>query len=94
MFYTDGIKTSAGLVENEQLRTPREGQKLLAGSFELASKLDIQSSPTFLVNNRETFNAQDAAEIATTFCKSNPGLPACGKQLSAAAPAQAPPAAI
>jgi hypothetical protein len=67
-----------------------EGPKLLTASFQVASALDIQSSPTFLLNNRETFNAQDAAEIATSYCKANPGLAACGKQLSAAAPTQAP----
>jgi len=66
-----------------------EGQQLLTASFQVASTLAIQSSPTFLLNNRETFNAQDAAEIATSYCKANPGLPACAKQLSAAAPAQA-----
>ncbi|MGE5180944.1 MAG: hypothetical protein ACM31C_02730 [Acidobacteriota bacterium] len=67
-----------------------DGKSLLAASFQLASNLEIQSSPTFLVNNRETFNAQDAAGIATSYCKANPGLPGCAKQLSAAAPAQAP----
>ncbi len=67
-----------------------EGKDLLAASFQVASKLEIQSSPTFLLNNRETFNAQDAAGIAAHFCKANPGLAACGKQLSAAAPTQAP----
>ncbi|HEY1558521.1 MAG TPA: hypothetical protein VGF94_27045 [Kofleriaceae bacterium] len=66
-----------------------EGPALLTASFQMASKLEIQSSPTFLVNNRTTFNAQDAAGIATTFCKANPGLPACAKQLSSVAPAQA-----
>jgi hypothetical protein len=66
-----------------------EGQSLLTASFQVASKLAIQSSPTFLVNNRETFNAQDAAGIAASYCKANPALPACAKQLSASAPAQA-----
>jgi hypothetical protein len=63
-----------------------EGTGLLAASFQVASKLAIQASPTFLLNNRETFNAQDAAAIATSYCKANPGLAACGKQLTAAAP--------
>ena len=63
-----------------------EGKSLLTASFKVASALEIQSSPTFLVNNRETFNAQDAAGIASTYCKSNPGLPGCAKQLSAGAP--------
>ena len=66
-----------------------EGKGLLTASFDVAKKLAIQSSPTFLVNNRETFNAQDAAGIAASFCKANPGLAACGKQLTATAPAQA-----
>jgi hypothetical protein len=66
-----------------------EGPNLLTASFEVARKLDIQSSPTFLVNNRQTFNAQDPAGIAAQFCKANPGLAACDKQLSASAPAQA-----
>jgi hypothetical protein len=66
-----------------------EGPKLLTASFQVASALEIESSPTFLVNNRETFNAQDASEIATSYCKANPGLPACAKQLPAAAPVQA-----
>jgi hypothetical protein len=65
-----------------------EGKGLLAASFDIAKKLDISASPTFLLNNRVAFNAQDAASIASSFCKSNPGLPGCSKQLSAA-PAQA-----
>jgi hypothetical protein len=66
-----------------------EGPKLLTASFQVASALAIQSSPTYLLNNRETFNAQDAAGIAAHYCKANPGLAACAKQLSAAAPAAA-----
>lgn len=73
----------------ESCVTGDEGKRLLAASFQVASKLAIQSSPTFLVNNRQTFNAQDAAGIATNYCKANPGLPGCAKQLSATAPAQA-----
>jgi 2-hydroxychromene-2-carboxylate isomerase len=62
-----------------------EGQKLLAASFDVAAKLEIQSSPTFLVNNRTTFNAQDAAGIQASFCKANPGLAACSKTLTTGA---------
>ena len=65
-----------------------EGHKLLAASFQVASALDIASSPTFLLNNRETFNAQAAADISSHYCAKNPGLAGCGKTLSAA-PAQA-----
>ena len=63
-----------------------EGKKLLTASFQVASALEIQASPTFLVNNRETFNAQDAAGIEKSFCEKNPGLAGCGKQLSGTAP--------
>ena len=66
-----------------------EGKGLLTASFDVSNKLKIASSPTFLVNNRETFNAQDAAGIAASYCKAKPGLAACAKQLSAGAPAQA-----
>ncbi len=64
-----------------------EGKSLLAASFQVAASLEIQSSPTFLANNRETFNAQDAAGIQATYCKANPGLSGCAKPLSAAAAA-------
>ncbi len=63
-----------------------EGKRLLTASFAVASSLDISSSPTFLVNNRETFNAQDPGHIQATFCKKNPGLPGCEEKLSGAAP--------
>jgi hypothetical protein len=66
-----------------------EGPGLLTASFKIASNLAIQASPTFLLNNRETFNAQSASDISSHFCKANPGLAACGKELTAAAPAQA-----
>jgi hypothetical protein len=66
-----------------------EGKALLTASFQVAAALEIGASPTFLLNNRETFNAQDAASISASFCKANPGLPACSKQLSASAPSQA-----
>ncbi len=64
----------------------QEGKDLLTASFKVASALEIQASPTFLVNNRETFNAQDAAGIEKSYCQHNPGLAGCGKQLSGTAP--------
>ena len=66
-----------------------EGKTLLAASFQVADGLGIQSSPTFLLNNREMFNAQDAANIASNFCRANPGLAGCSKQLSGGPPEQA-----
>lgn len=70
-----------------------EAKSLLTASFDLAKAVDIQASPTFLVNNRETFNAQDPNGIKAQFCKHNPGIAACSKALTSsepAAPAGAP----
>ena len=63
-----------------------EAKGLLSASFQLASALDIQASPTFLLNNRQTFNAQTANDIKTQYCAKNAGLAGCTKQLSGAAP--------
>lgn len=68
-----------------------EGQGLLKKSFALSDALQIQSSPTFLANNRRTFNAQGASSIQEQFCKDNPGLSKCKDKIdsgSAAATAQ------
>jgi predicted DsbA family dithiol-disulfide isomerase len=68
-----------------------EAKDLLSKSFALAKALDISASPTFLVNNRETFNAQDPNGIKVQYCKHNPGLAGCDKQLTSSAPAGSAP---
>jgi gamma interferon inducible lysosomal thiol reductase (GILT) len=65
-----------------------EGPGLLTASFGVAEKLDFHASPTYLVNNRAMIDARDAAGIQAGFCKANPGLPGCARQLTATAPAQ------
>lgn len=54
-----------------------EGKKLLGASFALAASLDITGSPTFLVNNKRTFNAVTAPDLQRQFCQDNPGLTGC-----------------
>lgn len=69
-----------------------EGKDLLRRDFALAKSLDIGASPTFLANNKHTFNAIDAEGIRANYCKHNPGLPGCDKTLSSetmGAPAEA-----
>jgi hypothetical protein len=59
-----------------------EGKALLKESFHLANVLGVDSSPTFLANNRYLFNGIDAETIKQNFCKYNTGLAGCAKKLS------------
>jgi protein-disulfide isomerase len=54
-----------------------EGQKMLKASFASAGALNIGASPTFLSNNRRTFNAIAAGPLQQEICKDNPGLKGC-----------------
>lgn len=54
-----------------------EGKKLLGASFALASSLNITGSPTFLSNNKRTFNAIAAPDVQKQFCQDNAGLKGC-----------------
>lgn len=73
----------------EKCSTSEEGKKLLSEDIKIAKSLKIGGSPTWLVNNRSTFNGIAAADIQKKFCEKNPSLSGCKKQL-AAAPASAP----
>ena len=42
-----------------------------------AAALNIGASPTFLSNNRRTFNAIAAGPLQQEICKDNPGLKGC-----------------
>jgi hypothetical protein len=70
-----------------------EGEDLLRKGFAMASELSITASPTFLVNNRRTFNAVTAADLQQQICQDNPDLPGCATKIgpsesaAAAAPA-------
>lgn len=70
-----------------------EGRDLLRASFAEAKALDISSSPTFLVNNRRTFNAIAADKLQAQYCQDNPGLQGCAGAIATDASASAPPAA-
>lgn len=67
-----------------------EGPKLLEKSFATAAELGISSSPTFLVNNRRTFNAIDAAKLQKEFCTDNPSRKGCDAPVATDAAAAAP----
>ncbi len=81
----DGIKADV----IEKCSTSDEGKKLLEEDLKIAKSLKIGGSPTWLVNNRTTFNGVAAADIQKNFCDKNGDLAGCKKQL-AAAPASAP----
>jgi Gamma interferon inducible lysosomal thiol reductase (GILT) len=70
-----------------------EGKKLLADSFAVAQALGISSSPTFLVNNKRTFNATNAPKLQTELCKDNPTFAGCKATIAATSPANAAAAA-
>ncbi len=67
----------------------QEGKKLLSKNIKLGQVLKVHGSPTWLINNRETFNAIDAAEIQKKICEKNPDLKGC--KASIAPNAQAAP---
>ena len=66
-----------------------EGKKLLSDNIKLANDLKIGGSPTWLVNNRTTFNAIAAKDIQKNLCDKNPNLGGCKKEMKDA-PAEAP----
>lgn len=74
----------------EKCSTGGKGEKLLAEDIKLAQNLQIGGSPTWLVNNRHSFNAITAGAIQSNFCTHNPGLKGCSATLSSAPPQGAP----
>lgn len=73
----------------EKCSTGKEGAALLEEDIKMAQSLKIGGSPTWLVNNRVTFNGIAAKDIQKNFCEKNSALKGCAKELSDA-PAQAP----
>ena len=63
-----------------------EGKKLVTDSFAVAEKMQIGSSPTFIVNNKRTFNAIAAAPLQKEFCTDNPKLAGCKTEIVSAEP--------
>ncbi|NMB48233.1 thioredoxin domain-containing protein [Candidatus Kuenenbacteria bacterium] len=58
-----------------------EGKGLLSGDIKLANELNIGASPTWMVNNRYTFNGIDAETVRKNFCQYN-DVAGCDKTLS------------
>ena len=71
------VKGAVDVKTIETCSSGEEGKKLLAASFALASSLDITGSPTFLSNNKRTFNAIAAPDVQKQFCQDNAGLKGC-----------------
>jgi hypothetical protein len=82
----DGIKADV----IEKCSTSDEGKKLLMEDMKIAKSLKIGGSPTWLVNNRTTFNGVAAPDIQKNFCDKNSALEGCKKTIAAPAPGAAP----
>lgn len=68
-------KIDAGVIE---ACVAGEGPDLVRKSFASAAELGIGSSPTFLVNNKRTFNAIEAPALQKEYCTDNPSFKGCG----------------
>lgn len=80
--------TAAGMdvTRFEACATGEQGRQLLREDIGIAHALSIGSSPTFLINNRETANAVDPRAIQQLICKRNPEFRGCSAQLSGPPP--------
>lgn len=67
-----------------------EGKDLLRKSFASTAALGIGSSPTFLVNNKRTFNAVTAPDLQRQICTDNPSFKGCANMVQASAATTAP----
>jgi hypothetical protein len=74
----------------ERCASGEEGKRLLAEDIKIAMGMKIGGSPTWLVNNRHSFNAITAAAIQSNFCTHNPGLKGCSATLSSEPPKGVP----
>ncbi len=59
-----------------------EGRELLAESFRATQAIGFSASPTFLVNNKRSFNAIDAKKLQAEICRDNPGLSGCSAEIA------------
>ncbi len=65
----------------EKCSTGEQGKKLHSADIKLAQALKIGGSPTWLVNNRTTFNAITPKDIQKNLCEKNPDLSGCKAEL-------------
>ena len=76
----------------EKCSTGDEGKKLLSEDLKLAKELKIGGSPTWLINNRTTFNAISAPDIQKQICEKNADLKGCKAEIKVDDNKPAPPA--
>jgi glutaredoxin len=55
----------------EKCATGKDGKALLKDSFELASRLGVNGSPTLIVNNKHPLNARQFQAMLEGFCEKN-----------------------
>ena len=67
----------------EKCSTGAEGKKLHSADIKLAQELKIGGSPTWLINNRTTFNAIAPKDIQKQICEKNPDLAGCKVEIKA-----------
>jgi len=65
-----------------------EAADLLSTDAALTEELNVQASPTLLINNRLSFSSVYAEDIRAKICSQNPGMSGCEKTLSG--PTQVP----
>jgi hypothetical protein len=75
--------TSIAVKTVEKCANGSKGKELLGNDIKLAGALDINSSPTWLANNRYEFSAIDAETAKQNLCKYNAGLKGCDITLNA-----------
>lgn len=83
---TNGI--NANVIE--KCATGEEGKKLLSEDIAIAKGLEINGSPTWVVNGQTKFSGITPDVIQKNFCEKNPGLAGCEKKLSGQEGAPAP----
>lgn len=76
----DWKKCATGVISPEVIQacsTGAEGRRLLREDMKMAQSLGLGASPTWLANNRVSFEALSAAEIQKVFCEQNPQFKGC-----------------
>ncbi len=81
-----GTKTGIDAAVIERCASGAQGKELLRKNLQLAQKLKISSSPTWLANNRHLFHGIVPESIKQQLCKRNKALAGCEKRLSTKSP--------
>ena len=73
-----GAKTGIDAGVLQRCAEGAEGKRLLEASFRYSKRLGIESSPTFLINDKYKGSAADGADIKKLICTHNPSIHGCG----------------